>query len=147
MSQVENCRLPSKKERILSMWSTIDSSAGSTQRIIESIAEKVGSRPTYVAQVLRQAGHAVCYFDLYTSNEEDQNVHTSALKGVLSFKSIGHAASSVARMDELFQHYGRTGDRAGQHAVMTLALTGMNRARWSGKPEESKVFRRWLEKV
>ncbi|HLL14537.1 MAG TPA: hypothetical protein VK388_05710 [Pyrinomonadaceae bacterium] len=30
------------------------------------------------------------------------------------------------------------------HQAMVLALTGKNRARWSGKQEESAVFNEWL---
>jgi len=37
-----------------------------------------------------------------------------------------------------------TGDCAGQHHALSLALTMFNRARWTGKAREAAVFRAWL---
>ncbi|MCI0485502.1 MAG: hypothetical protein L0229_02770, partial [Blastocatellia bacterium] len=54
------------------------------------------------------------------------------------------AKQSVARIAELYEHFERIGDRAGQHHAEVLALTGRNRARWSGKAEEARIFEDWL---
>jgi hypothetical protein len=62
----------------------------------------------------------------------------------LSFKSIEAAKESVAQIARLYEYFERIGDRAGQHHAEVLALTGRNRARFSGKKEESKVFEEWL---
>ncbi|MCA1639778.1 MAG: hypothetical protein LC768_15870, partial [Acidobacteria bacterium] len=35
-------------------------------------------------------------------------------------------------------------DRAGQHHTLEMALTMLDRARWTGKLEEAEVYRRWL---
>jgi hypothetical protein len=41
-------------------------------------------------------------------------------------------------------YFERIGDRPGQHQAMVVALTGKNRARWSGKREAAKLFADWL---
>jgi hypothetical protein len=63
---------------------------------------------------------------------------------VLSFKTTEAARESVQKIDRLYNYFERLGDRAGQHHAMVLALTGKNRARWSGKQEESQLFHEWL---
>lgn len=126
-----------KKERILQVF------RNETKDVLE-IASRVGARPSYVAQVLQHEGLIESYFDLYTQSARDQNIYSRAFRGVLSFKNPFAAASSVRRIDELYRHYESTRDRAGQHQAMVVALTGMNRARWSGKLEEAAIFARWL---
>ncbi|HEY1403735.1 MAG TPA: hypothetical protein VGB05_06380, partial [Pyrinomonadaceae bacterium] len=102
------------------------------------------ARPSYVAQVLQSAGHLSGYFDLYTTTGREQNVYTRFFRNVLSFKTVEAARESVQKIDRLYNYFERLGDRAGQHQAMVLALTGKNRARWSGKHEESAVFNEWL---
>ena len=126
-----------KKERILALYD-----AG-TQDIAQ-IVRQVGARPSYVAQVLQQAGHLTGYFDLYTTTAREQNVYTRFFRNVLSFKTAKAARESVQKIDRLYNYFERLGDRAGQHQAMILALTGKNRARWSGKLEEAQVFHEWL---
>ena len=63
---------------------------------------------------------------------------------MLHFRNVEAARESVQRIDRLYNYFERLGDRAGQHQAMILALTGKNRARWSGKTEESQVFSDWL---
>ncbi|HEY9402740.1 MAG TPA: hypothetical protein VIQ24_08590 [Pyrinomonadaceae bacterium] len=126
-----------KKEQILSLYE-----AGTTD--IAQIVRQVGARPSYVAQVLQSAGRLSGYFDLYTTTGREQNVYTRFFRNVLSFKSVEAARESVQKIDRLYNYFERLGDRAGQHQAMVLALTGKNRARWSGKQEESAVFNEWL---
>jgi hypothetical protein len=111
---------------------------------IAQIVRRVGARPSYVAQVLQQAGYLTGYFDLYTTTAREQNVYTRFFRNVLSFKTVEAARESVQKIDRLYNYFERLGDRAGQHQAMVLALTGKNRARWSGKHEESKIFSEWL---
>ncbi len=111
---------------------------------IAQIVRRVGARPSYVAQVLQQAGYLTGYFDLYTTTAREQNVYTRFFRNVLSFKTVEAARESVQRIDRLYNYFERLGDRAGQHQAMVLALTGKNRARWSGKHEEALVFSEWL---
>jgi hypothetical protein len=126
-----------KKEQILSLYEQ-----GTTD--IADIVRRVKARPSYVAQVLQTAGHLDGYFDLYTTTGREQNVYTRFFRNVLHFRNVEAARESVARIDRLFNYFERLGDRAGQHQAMVLALTGKNRARWSGKTEESEVFSEWL---
>ena len=127
----------SKKEQIVALYES-----GVTD--IAQIVRKVGARPSYVAQVLQNAGLITGYFDLYTTTAREQNVYTRFFRNVLSFKTIEAARESVKRIDRLYNYFERLGDRAGQHQAMVLALTGKNRARWSGKQEESDIFNEWL---
>ena len=56
-----------KKEQIVSLFET------NTKDNTE-IVMRVKARPSYVAQVLQQAGHLDGYFDLYTTTGREQNV-------------------------------------------------------------------------
>jgi hypothetical protein len=126
-----------KKEQILALYES-----GTTD--IAQIVRQVGARPSYVAQVLQSAGRLTGYFDLYTTTGREQNVYTRFFRNVLSFRTVEAARESVQKIDRLYNYFERLGDRAGQHQAMVLALTGKNRARWSGKQEESAVFHEWL---
>ncbi|MFP5265086.1 MAG: hypothetical protein ACLGJB_24615 [Blastocatellia bacterium] len=130
-------RKDSKKSRILGLFHS-----GVTD--IGEIARTVPSRPSYVASVLQEAGLIHGYFDLYTTTAHDQNLYSRHFRNVLSFKTVEAAKESVARIARLYSYFERIGDRAGQHHAEVLALTGRNRARWSGKKEESHVFEQWL---
>ena len=127
----------SKKEQIIALYEQ-----GTTD--IAEIVRKVKARPSYVAQVLQHAGHLDGYFDLYTTTGREQNVYTRYFRNVLAFRNPEAARESVQRIDRLYNYFERLGDRAGQHQAMVMALTGKNRARWSGKLEESEVFSGWL---
>jgi hypothetical protein len=126
-----------KKEQILALYEQ-----GTTD--IAAIVRQVAARPSYVAQVLQQAGYLTGYFDLYTTTAREQNIYSRFFRNVLSFKTVEASRESVQKIDRLFNYFERLGDRAGQHQAMVLALTGKNRARWSGKVEESQIFSEWL---
>lgn len=126
-----------KKELILGLYEQ-----GTTD--IAEIVRRVKARPSYVAQVLQHAGHLDGYFDLYTTTGREQNVYTRYFRNVLAFRNVEAARESVQRIDRLYNYFERLGDRAGQHQAMVMALTGKNRARWSGKLEESQIFSEWL---
>ncbi|HSE98036.1 MAG TPA: hypothetical protein VLD57_07155 [Blastocatellia bacterium] len=111
---------------------------------IGEIAARAHTTPSYVATVLQSAGLLSGYFDLYTTTGRDQNLYSRFFRNVLSFKTIEAAKESVAQIARLYKHFERIGDRAGQHHAEVIALTGRNRARWSGKMEEAKVFEEWL---
>ncbi|MFN7927073.1 MAG: hypothetical protein U0Y68_03860 [Blastocatellia bacterium] len=128
---------PTKKDQVLSLYHQ-----GVTD--VAVIGRQTKTHPSYVAQVLRQAGLLTGYFDLYTSTNAEQNVYSRFFRHVLSFKNVEAAKKSVDRIDSLYQYFEEIGDRAGQHQAMVLALTGKNRARWSGKHEEAKIFSDWL---
>ena len=136
-TEVEPAEQRTKKEQIVSLFE-------SGTKDIAEIVRRVKARPSYVAQVLQQAGHLDGYFDLYTTTGREQNVYTRYFRNVLHFRNVEAARESVARIDRLYNYFERLGDRAGQHQAMILALTGKNRARWSGKTEESQIFSDWL---
>lgn len=128
---------PSKKEQIVSLFlSGIED--------VESLALLTEARPSYVGAVLRDEGLAPHYFDLYTSTTQPMNVYSRFFAGRLSFRDVEAARQSVALIGRLYAQFERTGDRAGQHHAMLMALTMFNRARWTGKPDEAEVYRAWL---
>lgn len=126
-----------KKDQILALYRQ-----GVTE--IDRIAVEVGTKPSYVASVLQNEGLLRGYFDLYTTTNREQNAYSRFFRGVLSFKTVEAARDSVKRLDALYRYFERIGDRAGQHHAEVLALTGRNRARWSGKKDEAQVFMDWL---
>lgn len=128
---------PSKKEQILQLYQD-----GITD--VAEIAYLVQAQPSYIAEVLRQADLLTGYFDLYTSTASEQNVYSRYFRNLLAFKNVEAARQSIEKIDRLYAYFERIGDRAGQHHAMLLALTGKNRARWSGKLEEAKIFSDWL---
>ena len=130
-------KAPTKKEHIINLFK-----AGTTD--IADIVRHTHARPSYVAQVLQSAGLISGYFDLYTTTNREQNVYSRFFRNVLQFKTVEAARASVAKLDKLYNYFERLGDRAGQHQAMVLALTGKNRARWSGKHEAAQVFGEWL---
>jgi hypothetical protein len=136
-AQHESEEQRTKKDQIVSLFER-----GTTD--LAQIVRQVGARPSYVAQVLQQAGYLTGYFDLYTTTAREQNIYTRFFRNVLSFKTVEAATESVQKIDRLYNYFERLGDRAGQHQAMVMALTGKNRARWSGKTEESQVFSEWL---
>ena len=128
---------PSKKEQIVSLYlSGIED--------VESLALLTESRPSYVGGVLRDEGLQTAYYDLYTSTAQPMNVYSRFFAGRLGFRDVEAARDSVGLIEKLYTQFGRTGDRAGQHHAMLMALTMFNRARWTGKPDEAAVFRAWL---
>jgi hypothetical protein len=102
------------------------------------------SRPSYVANVLQDAGAMSGYFDLYTTSSHPMNVYSKFFAGRLGFHDLESARSSVALIERLYGHFDLAADRAGQHHALLMAMTMYNRARWTGKLEEADVFRRWL---
>jgi hypothetical protein len=114
---------PLKRDQILKLYED-----GTTD--IAQIVRTVGARPSYVAQVLQQAGYLTGYFDLYTTTSRELNVYSRFYRNVLSFKTVAAAEEACVKLTRLYDYFER--------------LTGMNRARWSGKEAESEVFRTWL---
>lgn len=135
--ELEPAEQRTKKEQIVALFE-------SGTKDIAEIVRRVKARPSYVAQVLQHAGHLDGYFDLYTTTGREQNVYTRYFRNVLHFRNVEAARASIARIERLYNYFERLGDRAGQHQAMILALTGKNRARWSGKLEESQIFSDWL---
>lgn len=111
---------------------------------VNAISKQVKKHPSYVAQILRQAGLLTGYFDLFTNTEEEQGVYSRFFRHVLKYTTVEDATKSIERINDLYRYFEEIGDRAGQHQAMVLALTGKNRARWSGKQEQARIFSDWL---
>jgi hypothetical protein len=110
---------------------------------VETIAELLGTAPSYVANALIERGHAPDYVDLYTSTGP-QNRYAAMLAGVLRFKDAAAARASVKRINKLYEEFAAVKDRRGMHQCELLALTGKNRAEGIGKWREARIFADWL---
>jgi hypothetical protein len=130
-------RAPSKKSQIVSLYL-----AGIND--VEDLAMITQARPSYVASVLQTAELPSNYFDLYTTTSRPMNVYSKFFAGQLGFRDVATAEQSVERIGHLYRQFELAGDRAGQHHALLMALTMFDRARWTNKPEEADVFRRWL---
>jgi hypothetical protein len=111
---------------------------------LEELATITGAQPSYVGAVLQQAGLIHGYFDLYTSTAHPMNVYSKRVTNKLGFKNEAAAHRSVAVLEELYQQFALTRDRAGQHHALSMALVMFDRARWIGKMPEADIFRQWL---
>lgn len=133
----EEPAIQSKKEMILSLFNS-----GTTE--IESIAAISGAKPSYVGSVLQREGLIDNYFDLYTSTAHPMNIYSKHFRGKLGFRDVLTAHRSVRNLEESYRYFANNQDRAGQHHSLEMALTMLDRARWTGKLEEAEVYRRWL---
>jgi hypothetical protein len=127
----------SKKETILSLFKK-----GVTD--IEKIAKVSQSKPSYVGAVLQKEGLINNYFDLYTSTGKPMNIYTKYFQGKLGFKNVKTAEASVKTLEQVYCFFANQQDRAGQHHALEMALTMLDRARWTGKVSEAEVYRLWL---
>jgi len=133
----EKIRVPSKKDMILSLFNS-----GVTE--VETIAAISGARPSYVGSVLQREGLIDNYFDLYTSTAHSMNVYSKQFRGKLGFKDVEAAEKSVGVLEGAYRYFEQRQDRAGQHHTLDMALTMLDRARWTGKLAEAEIYRRWL---
>lgn len=133
----ERASITSKKDMILSLFNS-----GVTE--VETISAISGAKPSYVGSVLQREGLIDNYFDLYTSTNHPMNIYSKHFRGKLGFKTVEAAERSVETLDHTYHYFDRIQDRAGQHHTLEMALTMLDRARWTGKLEEAEVYRRWL---
>ncbi|MGI8468151.1 MAG: hypothetical protein ACR2N3_06845 [Pyrinomonadaceae bacterium] len=129
--------IQSKKEMIISLYNS-----GTTD--IEAIVALTGAKPSYVGSVLQKEGLIDNYFDLYTSTVHPMNVYSKYFVGKLGFRNVFTARRSVRSLEEIYRGFEEKQDRAGQHHALEMALTMLDRARWTGKLEEAEIYRRWL---
>jgi hypothetical protein len=127
----------SKKSQILALFSTGISD-------VEELAIITDSRLSYVASVLQDSKKISGYFDLYTSTTHPMNVYSKFFARRLGFRDEETARRSLKLIDHFYHQFALLGDRAGQHHALMMALTMLDRARWTGKPREASVFRDWL---
>lgn len=127
----------SKKDMILSLYNS-----GTTD--IEAIVALTGAKPSYVGSVLQKEGLIDNYFDLYTSTAHPMNVYSKYFVGKLGFRNVFAARRSVRVLEDGYRQFEDQQDRAGQHHTLEMALTMLDRARWTGKLDEAEIYRRWL---
>ena len=135
----EKTAIKSKKDMILSLF------ANGVNRI-ETIAAISGAKPSYVGSVLQNNGLIDNYFDLYTSTAHPMNIYSKHFRGKLGFKDVKSAQRSVKELEGSYRYFDDRQDRAGQHHTLEMALTMLDRARWTGKLNEAEVYRQWLVK-
>jgi hypothetical protein len=128
---------PSKKEQIESLYVAGIHNIG-------ELASLTHSRPSYVASVLKEARMLKGYFDLYTTTEDPMNIYSGLFAKRLGFRTVNIARRSVQYIDRLYHYFESMNDRAGQHHALMMALTMFNRARWSQKLPQAKVFKDWI---
>jgi hypothetical protein len=133
----EKERRVSKKDQIISLFTSGISS-------VEDLAMITRTRPSYIASVLQEAGLMSGYFDLYTTTSHPMNVYSKFFAGRLGYKDEAAARQSVELIERYYRQFETAGDRAGQHHALMMAMTMFNRARWTRKPREAEIFRRWL---
>lgn len=129
--------IQSKKAMILSLYN-------SGTKEIEAIAAISGAKSSYVGSVLQKEGLIDNYFDLYTSNAHPRNVYSKHFQGKLGFKDVFTARRGVENLERIYNQFADAQDRAGQHHALEMALTMLDRARWTGKLDEAEIYRRWL---
>lgn len=126
-----------KKERIIALYlSGMDD--------ISDIALITSSRSSYVGSVLRDAGLVKDYFDVFTSSQHPMNVYSKFFANKLGFRDEQTAHDSVRLIERLYRQFQVAKDHAGQHHALLMALTMLNRARWTKKEAEAEIYRRWL---
>lgn len=111
---------------------------------VTTIAQLLRTEPSYVANALIERGHVPNYMDLYTSTGP-QNEHAALLQGVLRFRDLESARTSISKIEALFADFRGRRDRRGMHQCQVLALVGKNRAEGIGKLAEAKLFTEWLQ--
>ena len=99
-------RLMTKKSLALSLHAT-----GYT---VEAIAQALETSPSYIANVVAAAGKIPDYQDLYVSTAALSG-YAKQFQGVLRFKDVEAARTSVQRIDEMYRAFAQQDDRRGQH--------------------------------
>jgi hypothetical protein len=112
--------------------------------------------PSYIANVLRQAGRRVEYEDRYVDPLMEEP-YASRLRGALQFHDLESAESSLQKLDAIYREYRDASDRVGTTLVRSLVLKGKQRAeslaassrvrpeKRREKQELANWFRVWLE--
>jgi len=157
----------SKKEIILEYCVTRALERAGTQeiRVIQAeVRRQLGPEAkaslSYIASVLGEAGARVdlpARFDDRFVRPPMEEPYATRLKGVLEFRDLESAESSLRKLDALYREYGEGADRAGAELVRSLVLKGKQRAASLGasprvspekrreKQEIAAWFRVWLE--
>ncbi len=122
----------------------------------QRLGPQTRTSPSYIANVLREAGIEVQYEDRYV-DPALPSAYAERLAGILQFGDLAAAEAALRRLDEARRDYQRAGDRKGVELVRSLALKGKLRAqslaanprvRTEKRREKQEIadwFRVWLE--
>jgi Domain of unknown function (DUF4385) len=108
--------------------------------------------PSYIANVLRQAGARVEVDDPFVDPWMEEP-YASRLAGLLQFGDLEEAESSLRKLDAVFQEYRAAADRHGTDLVRSLIVKGKQRAETMaanprvrpGKRREKQEIARWFK--
>jgi len=111
---------------------------------------------SYIAQVLREAGKHVEYYDRFADPPMEEP-YASRLRNLLQFHDFASAEASLRKFDEVYREYQQVSDRTGTGLVRSLLLKGKLRAgslasnprvspdKRAEKAEIATWFRIWLQ--
>ena len=83
--------------------------------------------PSYIANVLRQAGARVDYDDRYVDPAFPEP-YASRLEGLLQFHTFEAAEAALHKLDDLYREYRTAADRVGTDLVRSIVIKGRQRA-------------------
>ena len=103
--------------------------------------------PSYVANVLRQAGAHVDVDDPFVDPWMEKP-YASRLAGLLQFGDLQEAESSLRKLDAVYQEYRAVQDRTGTQLVRSLVTKGKQRAEsMAANPRVNPAKRRQKQEV
>lgn len=112
--------------------------------------------PSYIANVLREAGVRVDYDDRYVDVLIPEP-YAQRLEGLLQFQNLDEAESALRKLDEIYQKYQSASDRVGINLVRSVVIKGRQRAesiagnsrvrpeKRREKEEIARWFKVWLD--
>lgn len=112
--------------------------------------------PSYIANVLREAGVRVDYDDRYVDVLIPEP-YAQRLEGLLQFQNLDDAESALRKLDEIYQKYQSASDRVGINLVRSVVIKGRQRAesiagnsrvrteKRREKEEIARWFKVWLD--
>ncbi len=112
--------------------------------------------PSYIANVLRQAGMRVEFNDPFVDPWMEEP-YASRMAGLLHFGSLEEAETSLRKLDDIYREYRTAADRVGTSLVRELVVKGKQRAeslaanarvnpdKRREKEEIARWFKVWLD--
>jgi len=153
----------SKKQIILDWWRASGTGRVRTQEIraLQARLRQLGgsgggASPSYIVNVLREAGAEVEYEDRY-ADPVMVEPYAAQLKGLLHFGDLAEAEDSIRKLSAHQAAFRAAGDRVGVELVRKIVLKGRERAQSLAinprvneekrreKQEIATWFRVWLE--
>jgi hypothetical protein len=139
---------PTKRERILQICDE-ENFAFISRKEIETInnrlEKELGSEgrtsPSYIANVLVEAGKDVHYKDILVKTKPPVK-YEKELEGLLQFKDLKEAEETIQKMNELQKKIEQSGDEAGLEYLRQLAERGYRRCLMIAKNEKVEMHKR-----